>query len=63
MKSLIRKICNSLAPLTVCADWADGVKLHKAWTRREALEWMRCYPVDAVVVVRDRYFRPIGWRA
>jgi hypothetical protein len=62
MKRLIRKIAAALAPLTVCADWAGGMALHKAWTRAGALDWMRCYPSDARVVVRDRYFRVIGSR-
>jgi hypothetical protein len=60
---LVRRLALKLAPLTVCADWEDGVTLHKSWTRKDALEWIACYPADAVVLVRNRRNAVIAWRA
>ena len=39
------------APYAVLADW-DDTKWHYAWTRREAMEWMACYPKTQVAIVR-----------
>lgn len=41
------------APYIVLADW-DETKWHYAWTRREALEWMDCYPKTQVAMVKRR---------
>jgi hypothetical protein len=43
------------APYAVLADWGD-VQWHYAWTRREAMEWMACYPTTQVAVVKIRPF-------
>jgi hypothetical protein len=59
----MKAILNLLAPFTVCADWLDGVAIHKSHSRADALEWMACYPADAVVLVRNRFGKVIGWRA
>lgn len=63
MKKLIRKLSLKFAPITVCADWLDGVALHKCWNRAEALEWAACYPTDAVVLFRNRAGSVIAWRS
>jgi hypothetical protein len=39
------------APYAVLAEWGD-VQWHYAWTRREALEWMACYPKTGAIVVK-----------
>lgn len=59
----MKKLLNLLAPIAVCADWMDGVTIHKCWSREEALEWAACYPVDAVVLFRNRLGEVISWRA
>lgn len=43
------------APYAVLADW-DETKWHYAWTRREAMEWMACYPKTQVAIVKVRPF-------
>jgi hypothetical protein len=63
MNKLIRKLLNAIAPITVCADWLDGVTLHRCWSRQEALEWAACYPTDAVVLFRNRSGAVTAWRA
>jgi hypothetical protein len=62
MKSLIRKLSRKFAPITVCADWEHDVAIHKCWSRTEALEWAACYPVDAVILIRNRRNAVIAWR-
>lgn len=59
---LIRKLASTLAPLTVCASFDGATFYHKSWSRRDALEWLACYPLASRVVVRDRFFRVIGRR-
>ena len=63
MSKLIRKLLNAIAPITICADWLDGVTLHRCWSRQEALEWAACYPADAVILFRNRSGAVIAWRA
>jgi hypothetical protein len=58
----MKLIKNLFAPFTVCADWEHDVAIHKAWTKAEALEWTACYPVDAVVLIRNRRNAVIAWR-
>jgi hypothetical protein len=59
----IRKLLAAIAPIAVCADWMDGVAVHRCWSREEALEWAACYPIDAVVLFRNRLGRVVAWRA
>lgn len=42
------------APFTVRVYWGREVYTHKAWTLKDALEWVRCYPLGADVVARRR---------
>jgi hypothetical protein len=63
MQTLIRKLLTRIAPISVCADWMDGVSIHKCWNRVEALEWASCYPADAVILFRNRAGTVISWRA
>jgi hypothetical protein len=60
---MLKRLLTRLAPITVCADWAHDVAIHKCWTRAEALEWAACYPVDAVVLFRNRAGAVIAHRA
>jgi hypothetical protein len=39
------------APYAVLAEWGD-VQWHFAWTRREAMEWVACYPKTGAIVVK-----------
>jgi len=43
------------APYAVIARW-DGLHLHLAWSRDEALAWMACYPKTMVVIVKQGMF-------
>lgn len=45
-------ICKAFAPFTVRVYWGSRVITHKAWSYRESLQWVRCYPLGADVVVR-----------
>lgn len=58
----VRRLADRFAPFTVHADWMDGVAEHKAHSRQEALDWCACYPMDAVVLIRNRRGRVISWR-
>ena len=59
---LVRKFLNRIAPIVVRAHWADCATVHRCWSRKEALEWMACYPVDAYIFVYNRFGPPVAMR-
>lgn len=50
----MRKFLENLAPFRVTVYWGREVFIHKAWTLKDTLEWVRCYPLGADVVARRR---------
>lgn len=51
---LIRAVQRAMMPYEVAACWEGVTTYHKAWTTRDAREWMACYPASATCVVRTR---------
>lgn len=43
-----------IAGYRVLAYWSGRVHTHRARSRRDALDWMRCYGTDATVEVYKR---------
>lgn len=35
---------------------------HRAWTLADALEWARCYPADAIIIITTRTGRIVAAR-
>jgi len=61
---MLKNLLNRLAPLTIVADWGDGtIHTHKAWSRAGALAWLACYPMEPVMLVRNRLGVVVAHRA
>lgn len=43
-----------LSPYTVCVRWGDLLVRHRARSYKDALDWARCYPHDAIVMIGRR---------
>ncbi|KAE8757342.1 hypothetical protein FSO04_24290 [Paraburkholderia madseniana] len=52
---LKKQILDALKPYRVYVQTGpfDGAS-HKAWTKTEAMDWMRCYPNDCQIFVFSR---------
>lgn len=40
---------------TVHVKWEGQNYIHYAWTRKEAYEWMKCYPLPAYVWITHSF--------
>lgn len=45
----------SLLGYTVHVKWEGKIVTHYTWTRAEAVEWMKCYPIEAYVWISHTF--------
>lgn len=62
----MKRLTRWLQPYRVVAvDGSLGVWhrwTHRAWTLQDALEWARCYPADATIIITTRTGRIVAAR-
>lgn len=48
-------LLKSLLGYSIWVRWEGKEFVHYSWTRKEAYEWMRCYPIEAKVWITHSF--------